>query len=429
MSMQRQSRSGPRIIIIIFSSVVLHIFVLQTALFLSKEYNEFLSLATFEWKSKTSLPGNKSSIENKNGTNKHHQDIFSASYDNNIPDRQNKTAFITFSYMGNITKFNRIILSAVKTWIPKDEVYYVVLNHQWNETFANWKHDMMQKNETMVNWIQPIFVDCPESQSGESPCCKQEKGLIEFYDKYFYDRKYDWVYFADDDMFINTKLLFEYMEALPYGLTSEHARLMENGPFLLLSEGYRPRPLGYGKVARTKYECENTDASFRYPWGQPVMYNRQAMNKIITGLRLGGLVKQCLEYDVNHDVGNAIFHWMYSLPYASFPRITNLKLIESLDLVKGQLKQKMKLKYFRDDTVGIHGIDIEEYFSQERFWNLRHNDSIRVFLKDKLPPEVYFGFGNVSGFYSTDTFSMYGSPDEWKEEWYSMNTSDCIKKR
>ena len=61
----------------------------------------------------------------------HQQDIFSASYDNNIPDRQNKTAFITFSYLGNITKFNRIILAAVKTWIPKDEVYYVVLNHQW----------------------------------------------------------------------------------------------------------------------------------------------------------------------------------------------------------------------------------------------------------------------------------------------------------
>ena len=89
----------------------------------------------------------------------------------------------------------------------------------------------------------------------------------------------------------------------------------------------------------------------------------------------------------------------------------------------------MKLKYFRDDTVGIHGIDIEEYFSQERFWNLRHNDSIRVFHKDKLPPEVYFGFGNVSRFFSTDTFSMYGAPDEWKEEWHSMNKSDCIKKR
>ena len=55
-------------------------------------------------------------------------------------------------------------LSAVKTWIPKDEVYYVVLNNQWNQTFSNWKNDMMQTNETMVNWIQPIFVDCPESR-------------------------------------------------------------------------------------------------------------------------------------------------------------------------------------------------------------------------------------------------------------------------
>lgn len=359
----------------------------------------------------------------------HQQDIFSASYDNNIPDRQNKTAFITFSHMGNITKFNRIILAAVKTWIPKDEVYYVVLNHQWNQTFSNWKNDMIQKNETMVNLIQPIFVDCTESRRGESTCCKQEKGLIEFYDKYFHERNYDWVYFADDDMFINTKLLFEYMEVLPYGLSIEHARLMENGPFVLLSEGYLiPHPLGWGPG---KYKCEQKDASYLYPWGQPVMYNRHAMNKIIVGLRLGGLVKQCIEFDVNHDVGNAIFHWMYSLPYSSFPRTQNLKQLKMQNLNSLKVKMKRKMNFFRKDTVGIHGIDIEDYFSQENFWSLRLNDSIRAFTseKDKLPPEEYFGFGNLSGFHSTDTFSMYGSPDEWTEKWHTMNRSDCIKKR
>lgn len=413
---------------------MLLLLVFQTASNLSNEYNEYL--LEIKWETKTSsldTRNNNRSIKNTTGTkeqinagkNDHLQDIFSASYDNNFPDRQNKTAFIAFSYMGNITKFNRIILSAVKTWIPKDEVYYVVLNHQWNQTFANWKHDLIQKNDTMVTLIQPIFVDCPESQRVESPCCKQEKGLIEFYERYFHDRNYDWVYFADDDMFINTKLLFEYMEVLPYGLTPEHARLMDNGPFLLLSEGYRPRPLG----DKRKHTCEKRDVSFLYPWGQPVMYNRQAMNKIITGLRLGGLVKQCLEYDVNHDVGNAIFHWMYSLPYASFPRTMNLKLMGGLDDLKSKMERKMN--FFRDDTVGIHGIDIQDYFSQERFWSLRHNDSIRVFDKEKLTPkaEVYFGFGNVSGFHSTDTFSIHGSPDEWREKWHTMNTSDCIKKR
>ena len=153
------------------------------------------------------------------------------------------------------------------------------------------------------------------------------------------------------------------------------------------------------------------------------------MNKIIAGLRLGGLVKQCVEYDVNHDVGNAIFHWMYSLPYASFPRTMNLKLMKMRDLdgLKGKMEGKMN--FFRGDTVGIHGIDIADYFSQEKFWSLRLNDSIRVFDKDKPPSEVYFGFGNVSGFHSTDTFSTYGSPDEWREKWQTMNRSDCIKKR
>jgi hypothetical protein len=65
------------------------------------------------------------------------------------------------------------------------------------------------------------------------------------------------------------------------------------------------------------YHCSD-DAQFRYNWGQPVVYNRAAFELVIPGLQNDGLVKQCLEYEVTHDVGNAIFHWMYSIPAVRF---------------------------------------------------------------------------------------------------------------
>ena len=346
---------------------------------------------------------------------------------NKSPKNDNKVAFVTFSHMADIAKFNKILLGAVKTWFPKDEVYYIVLNQQWRETFINWRHDLIRENQTQVELIQPIFVDCPESARVESPCCKQEKGLIEFYDKYYHEREYSWVYFADDDMFVNTRILYEYLDILPYGLTTEHAKYL-NGPLVLLSNSNSPQVLGHGKVAKTPYSCEKKDDSYKYPWGQPVVYNRKAMESVIAGLRLGGLVKQCLEFDVNHDVGNAIFHWMYSIPYASFPRVFNLKGVKDPEKFL-QRKGPKKQKLFREDVTVIHGIDFHHDFSQELFWTRRFRDSSKVFdRKGNIPPDAYFGFGHVTGFHSTDTFAKYGSPQEWKDEWHTMPISDCSKK-
>lgn len=372
-------------------------------------------------------------IENRNDENQDIQkDIktITASYTTNKFPNKNKVAFVTFSHMADIAKFNKIILGAVKTWFPKDEVYYIVLNQQWRETFVHWKRDLIRENQTQVELIQPIFVDCPESAHVESPCCKQEKGLIEFYDKYYHERDYSWVYFADDDMFVNTRILHEYLDILPYGLTTEHAKYL-NGPLVLLSNSNSPQKLGHGEVAKIPYSCEKKDNSYKYPWGQPVVYNRKAMESIIAGLRLGGLVKQCLEFDVNHDVGNAIFHWMYSIPYASFPRIFNLKGVGAQTKFRTNLQrmEQNKQKLFREDVTGIHGIDFHHYFSQQLFWTRRVPDSIKVFdQKGKLPPDVYFGFGHVTGFLSTDTFAKYGSPNEWKDEWHTMPISECLKK-
>jgi hypothetical protein len=72
--------------------------------------------------------------------------------------------------------------------------------------------------------IHPIDVDCPEGKFGESPCCKQQKGLVEIFDKKY--PLYDWYAFFDDDVYLRkeyvAKLLAELqppdfpMAASPY---------------------------------------------------------------------------------------------------------------------------------------------------------------------------------------------------------------------
>jgi hypothetical protein len=64
------------------------------------------------------------------------------------------------------------------------------------------------------------------------------------------------------------------------------------------------RALGHvGYLGRPNYTCAIDDANFTYLWGQPVFYTRAALQHVSNGFRAGGLVKQCIEYQVTHDAG------------------------------------------------------------------------------------------------------------------------------
>eukprot|EP00979_Chaetoceros_neogracilis_P005527 scaffold1003_cov171-Chaetoceros_neogracile.AAC.4 len=158
------------------------------------------------------------------------------------------------------------------------------------------------------------------------------------------------------------------------------------------------------------YHCSD-DAQFRYNWGQPVVYNWAAFELVIPGLQNDGLVKQCLEYEGTHDVGNAIFHWMYSIPAVRF-RVPNFK---------GGANKK------RQDFIAYHGAGTSKRLSMNIFHKDRIPNDQEMFNVRPLPPEAYFGWYNVSGFRRTDTFKQFRNPQEWEGEWHTMLVSDCAK--
>jgi hypothetical protein len=120
------------------------------------------------------------------------------------------------------------------------------------------------------------------------------------------------------------------------------------------------------------------------------------------------MVQQCLEFRVLHDVGNAIFHWIYSLP------VVNIRLFGHTTGGGGQ-------------SFGAHGVNHETaatitgkkplqnmYQVHETFTHAPYNWSKQPIL-----------WHNVSGFHKTKTYQTYGDPTGWKNVWHTVPHSDC----
>eukprot|EP00557_Chaetoceros_sp_GSL56_P008837 CAMPEP_0176499984 /NCGR_PEP_ID=MMETSP0200_2-20121128/13255_1 /TAXON_ID=947934 /ORGANISM="Chaetoceros sp., Strain GSL56" /LENGTH=451 /DNA_ID=CAMNT_0017898513 /DNA_START=1 /DNA_END=1352 /DNA_ORIENTATION=- len=325
--------------------------------------------------------GNANSTSNTNSTN-----TTSATTNH---DRELNIAYITFSHLSNSCDFESTVLEAVNTWVPSDSTYFVVLNHKWTQKFDQWKKQKLgakKWSDTVIHRIQPIYVDCPEAKAGESPCCKQQKGLVEFHKTYNVlvgEKSYDWIVYMDDDVYLQPNVLQGYIKTLPFVMPELKNYTMENGDPMLITASipYRLGRSGYMR-SLSSYRCSR-DEDFKYPWGQPVIYNQAAFQMVIPGLQLNGLVQQCLEYNVTHDVGNALFHWMYSIPSARVRAVN--------------FKGKKPQWGFREDTIAYHGAGSNPNITMQLFHERRTKHM-------KVPfsaPKEYYGWFMTNGFQRT----------------------------
>jgi hypothetical protein len=240
-------------------------------------------------------------------------------------------------------------------------------------------------------------------------CCKQENGMIAILDHHhMVEYKYDYLLYADDDNYIRASYLQKYLTFL------------DKNEVFVMTQGEWRKSFGlYGVNGDTApYRCSR-DQAFRYPWGQAVLYSQGALKRVEKGLRLGGLTKQCKEYNVAQDVGNAIFHWMYEIPEK------NNRILERC--------HKLKAGHF-----GCHGVgrkdkskkystaEIKTMFEvHEEFTTVLGEKPLKRFVRRMHMWR--FNAGNVKdlGFRLTVTFKKYGHPSTWESQWYTMPVSDC----
>jgi hypothetical protein len=296
----------------------------------------------------------------------------------------NKTmAFIAYGSFNKAgqARFQSTIIDSLRTWL-KDNVMFFVLNNEWKDAFQEACDDASIRQECMR--IIPIFVDCPEGYYGPSPCCKMDQGMTVMWQNYSH---YDWYSYQDDDMYIRTEYLDDFLSGLS-----------PNDAMVLTSTGAKQLGNTWAEP-QVRSNC-SSDLDYRYPWGQPAMYSRAGLERISRSFQMGATTKQCQAFGVTHDVGNPIVHWMVGLPVVRLPSI-----------------ESSPPATFTGLLLGVHGVgkpgaakNITEVHAQ--LGHMRH------------PRGYTYRWHKPNGFLQTTTYKLYGNVSEWTE-WHTMNASDC----
>ena len=307
-------------------------------------------------------------------------------------------AFITFAHLADTSRFDRLIFPSIDTWMAEtDAPYFVVLNNQWKDAYEQELCGSTNTtNQPYCQRMEPIWVDCTEGYYGPSPCCKSQEGLRIVYSKY---PEYDWYLYQDDDMYMRVR----YMQQFLAQFDRDDPAVVSNSMLY---------PLGVSTFV-SAYNCSFYEQDV-YPWGQPVLYNYGAMRTMARGLELGSLVQQCDAYEVTHDAGNQILHWMYSFPVL---RVSIAQMypqrIQDPDF---EVKDK-------NSALGVHSVsrgdgswtmlEVHEHYTKEDV-----NETMMA-----TPHE--YTWHNVTGFHNTPTYLEHGDPSTWQDEWHTMPISDC----
>ena len=305
-----------------------------------------------------------------------------------------RIAYIAFCHLKGTQRMENLIFASLETWHPRDQPYFIVFTKSTKPIWEN----LVVTNGNFTKYqraIQPVFVDCPEGRFGESPCCKQEKGLLGVLDQYGSD--FDWFLFQDDDVYMRHEYLQLYLTPLN---PLEVKILAPNNVKPLGQTGYVMLP------QQPAYHCERNDTHYKYPWGMPVVYSKAALLHISNGLRQGGLVKQCMEFNVTHDVGNAVFHWMYTLPFLWW--------------------WVPDRAHFFHNAFGAHAIGRITRGNNDTSMMAVHKGYMSPLLKQPDPSEFTYRTGIMTGFRRTRTYEDYGDPANWTQ-WHIFPVKDCSK--
>eukprot|EP00547_Thalassionema_nitzschioides_P010769 CAMPEP_0194262270 /NCGR_PEP_ID=MMETSP0158-20130606/46458_1 /TAXON_ID=33649 /ORGANISM="Thalassionema nitzschioides, Strain L26-B" /LENGTH=418 /DNA_ID=CAMNT_0039002423 /DNA_START=37 /DNA_END=1289 /DNA_ORIENTATION=- len=302
-----------------------------------------------------------------------------------------RIAFIAYTYMGNMTKFEARVIGALETFMKKEPIYFVVMSNMWNETYRTFCRQA--KNRRHCQKLQIIWVDCGEGWSTTAGCCKAQKGLLQIYDQY--GTNFDYFIYQDDDDYIRVDMLKRLLRPLP-----------ADEEFVVGST-----ELGYSLW--DKYYCSDKE-DFKYPWAQPIIYSRGSLKVISNGFRLNGLLSECVAYKLLYDVGLPIFNWMYSLPALMITLSDHYTHSYSREITQEE-----------EGVFGYHGV-LNDHTSGHAasFYTMQKAHEYYQTELDE-PTELTYKWHNATGFRSTRTHSIHGDPRTWEDAWMISDNREC----
>ena len=332
-----------------------------------------------------------------------------------------RIAYIAIGHLNSTDRWDGVLHPATDYFVPDPDPYYIAMNEQWQSAYDNLVKTHNSTFQRYAPRIQPIYVNCAEGK-GTGSCCKQDQALTQFAQNYYYldnpdekrNRKtrYDWICFQDDDEYIRHDAMQEFLRYLP--VTDEPIVLATDAPrgsngktgddqvlyaHRLGQTGYVPR--------RSPYQCTGDLPNFTYPWGQPVFYNRAAFELLQPAFAAGAMTQLCRDFGLYaHDTGNALLHWMFSIP-AIWMRNPN----------------NVKTGGYRSDFLGMHRVSRDGPASAMKVVHETYLHKYPYDTSGNRPP--YMWSSNATGFRQTQTYHQYGDPSTWGTQWHPFPTSDC----
>lgn len=301
-------------------------------------------------------------------------------------------AYVTYTHLTTLTPFEMLIFPSLETWHPTHTApYYIVLSQQWKDKWD----DLIQTNANFTKYasrMQPIFVDCPEGKFGDSPCCKQDRGLSTLLE--LVEEQFDFYVYMDDDVYIR----HNYLQQLLSMVSPDEVVIFVGG---LIRK--RLGQSGYLKKQKRIYHCSEDD-DMKYPWGQPVIYTKAAISLLRSGFAQEGIRRQCQEYNVTHDVGNAIFHFMYQLsfiytPVAVFTGAYLGHFYGVHRINRGRIWERSTMNY------------VHKTYQRPKYQDLSFHNKTRYVS---------------TGYHRTSNYHLYGEPSTWTDKWHTMPIPDCL---
>mmetsp|Transcript_25755 Transcript_25755/g.53673 ORF Transcript_25755/g.53673 Transcript_25755/m.53673 type:complete len:142 (+) Transcript_25755:1072-1497(+) len=122
----------------------------------------------------------------------------------------------------------------------------------------------------------------------------------------------------------------------------------------------------------------------------------------------------CDKFDLAHDVGNAIYHWMYMLPEVRLPKIP------PRDVWKyGKSGRPSPL-------MGIHGFARPNKKKKKSRTNRNTTDIYNALGQFTYPKPPYtYKWHRPKGYMQTETYHLYGNASSWKDAWHTIPRAYC----
>jgi hypothetical protein len=190
----------------------------------------------------------------------------------------------------------------------------------------------------------------------------------------FFDlpRSVQWFYFADDDYFTWTKILFETLSRFD-SLTPRFLSTTEmNAHEELHTSGF-----GYWWLKHNS-NC-SVPCVHSFPWSAWAVTSRGAMEVMEGDIKRGGMMQICYEFDCTHDIGQGAFLWLHGISYNFGPfALHKVRKASDFDMHYTRSPDEPKMRDF--------GLSIFVDHTNDLFQNSIFYNHYKQYTQYKLPP-------------------------------------------